>query len=218
LKQKDRVMHVAIVIANGMKSFKHVVSVEEQEATFQEVGVTIGTWVSDAGRECTIFIPQVKKEAPVVQTTYENGRELTNELKKLRKSMEGEPFVLIVVGHGASAGYIDLIDKPLDAAVLQPRQYQIAADDINVIKPSWYFGLHCYAGDLIKGIDLGIPCFGIVGSETAGSNNLYDLVRTDSNGKALSKFLSKVSNNHHVEAYAEIKPWLSVNQQKAFLR
>jgi hypothetical protein len=213
-------MHVAIVVANGMRSFAKAASIQEQDELFQSVGSAIAAWTLEALEDfdaCTLFGANAI-DAPCTTTMYTSGRKLKSELLLLKEKNSQKPFVVIIVGHGHETGYVDLIDLALDPSVLEPYQYQIHSSDINVIKPTWYIGLHCHAGSLIKNLSEGIYCYGIVGEETASSSHLIDLRETKKHKEAYTKFLIKVRGKKVDEAKLALKVWEDINPGKAFVK
>lgn len=216
-------MHAAIVIADGVRG---PISVEDQDRCFQEAGKTISKWVAshEMGIPCTVFASKQIANIPNGATLriHSDARNLTTQLVELRRSLDDdESLVLIVIGHGHNAGYVDLMDKPMTNVV---SQYQLTANDINQINPRWYFGLHCYALSLIEQLNQVVEAYGISGKEPAQNGHIYTLVNEDIDGpkeykKAFGDFLNRVTAEAEKrEMRQAILPWKNVNHQSAFVR
>ncbi len=140
---------------------------------------------------------------------------MTGQLAQLR--LGEDRFVLIIIGHGHSSGYVDLMNRGLTNVV---SQYQVTVNDINTINPRWYIGLHCYAKTLIDGLNQVVQAYGISGNEPAQNSHIINLIDDDSQYKSVfSEFLGAVASEGEIrEERSQIIPWKHVNEQKAFVR
>jgi hypothetical protein len=203
-------MEILVIVSEGLfsETARSGVSVREQSEEFHEGGLELVKRYFAAKGNCNgmdiqLYLPESIRahhierlqSASQEKQVYINARTAfytdKNKLVATLSNRDNERTCLIVIGHGFSI----VIDQGNTASVGGAVQLldgkganeSITSEDIDVINPDVYIGLHCHAGAMLQRLPHTCIGFGVSGMSTAQNNHISDFCRSDELGELFER-------------------------------